>query len=176
MLGIIALLLFLIGLALLWRANKSRKASGLPEGRLVYSDTSRWHKQEEPLYDPETGLTGRPDYLIRDGRQIIPVEVKTSRSPHAPHETHIYQLAAYCLLVKRVSGVRPSYGMLHYTTPSRNGQTYKIDFTPQMEQELIRLLEEIRQQANLKEVSRSHQSAARCRGCGFRDLCDQKLE
>lgn len=176
MLGFYALLVFLIGLALLWRANKSRKASGLPEGRLVYSDTSRWLKQDEPLYDPEIGLTGKPDYLIQDGMEIIPVEVKTSHKPHAPSETHIYQLAAYCLLVERVFGVRPTYGMLHYTSPSQNSQTYKIDYTSQMEQEVIGMLAEIRHQAELKEVGRSHQSIARCTGCGYRDLCDQKLE
>lgn len=176
MLAYLALLVFLIGIILLWRANQSRKTSGLPAGKLVYSDTSRWLSQEEPLYDPATALTGKPDYLIRDGSQIIPVEVKTGRPPRAPYETHIYQLAAYCFLVERVLGVRPSYGLLHYTGESRVGRSFRIEYTHQLEQDLTRLLSEIRQQAKRQDLPRSHQSIGRCRACGFRELCNEKLE
>lgn len=175
MLVILALLSLIIAILLFWQANQRRRAIGIPGGRLIYSDTSTWRKQEEPLYDPEYGLTGRPDYLIEDGSTIIPVEVKSSRPPAAPYDAHIFQLAAYCLLVEKVFGVRPPYGVLHYAGPSQTSRTFAVDFSPQLEQNLIALLEEMHAQDKLQEVQRSHTSQARCKACGFRSICNQRL-
>lgn len=175
MLIILAILSFLLALLLLWQANRKRSAIGLPGGRLIYSDTNKWRKQEEPLYDPESGLTGRPDYLIEEGSTIIPVEVKSSHPPEAPYDAHIFQLAAYCLLVEKVYGVRPPYGILHYTGHSKTGRTFAIDYSSQLEQNLIALLAQMHAQEKGQEVQRSHTSQARCRACGFRSICDQRL-
>ena len=35
---------------------------------------------------------------------IVPVEVKSRRTPNPPHPGHALQLGAYCLLVKRPTG------------------------------------------------------------------------
>ncbi len=176
MLIIFAVLSLFIAAWLFWQAHQKRQALGIPGGRLIYSDTSRWRKQEDALYDPEHGLTGRPDYLIEDGSTIIPVEVKSSRPPDAPYDSHIYQLAAYCLLVKQVYGVRPPYGILHYAGHAQTARTFAVDFSPQLEQNLIALLEEMHTQDKLQEVQRSHTSQARCKACGFRSICDQRLD
>jgi CRISPR-associated exonuclease Cas4 len=166
----IAILLLIAGLVLLWLAHRRRKRLGLPAGRIIYTDTRGWGPVQEPLYDHMLGLTGRPDYLVQNGKHTIPVEVKSSQVSHAPYDSHIYQLAAYCLLVESAFGVRPPYGILHY--PNR---TYAIDYTRQLETSLRALLEEIRSQERSKEVDRSHDQAARCARCGFRSICDQVL-
>ena len=166
----LSILLLLSALVLLWVAARRRKAAGLPAGRIIYADTASWGPVEEPLYDSALGLTGRPDYIVQQGEQWIPVEVKSSRVTQAPYDAHIYQLAAYCLLVQRAYGQRPPYGILHY--PNR---TFAIDYTPELESTLLDLLEEMRAQEHRKDVSRSHEIAARCTGCGFRSICDQKL-
>ena len=62
----------------------------------------------------ELGLVGKPDYLVESAGQLIPVEVKSTRNSNAPYDAHIFQLAAYCLLVQRQLGKRPPYGILHY--------------------------------------------------------------
>lgn len=164
--------LLLLGLALLlfWQASRSQRRLGLPSGRIIYSDTSRWRPVEQPLYDPALGLTGRPDYIIEQGGQLIPVEVKSSRVAAVPYDSHIFQLAAYCLLIERSTGKRPPYGILHYPN-----HTFAVDYTPALEQELLHLLDEVRQQEKRKEVPRSHQEPGRCRSCGFRQICDQRL-
>lgn len=166
----LAILLFIGGLVLLWLASRRRKDLGLPAGRIIYADTSAWGEVQEPLYDRALGLTGRPDYLVQKGKHTIPVEVKSSQVSHAPYDSHIFQLAAYCMLVESEFGVRPPYGILHY--PNR---TYAIDYTRQLETSLLDLLEEIRSQERSKEASRSHDQAARCARCGFRSICDQAL-
>lgn len=176
MLPLLALLIFLLALFILWEANRRRKASGIPGGRRVYSDTSSWQEQERPLYDPDLGLTGRPDYIIKDGRHIIPVEVKSSRIPDTPYDSHIFQLAAYCLLIQRVFHNRPPYGMLHYTDGGQNSRTFAVDYTPDLENDIVNLLAEMRSQHNRREINRSHESSARCSACGYRFICDQRLE
>ena len=167
---VLAVIVFLLALGLLWVVARRQRAIGLPAGRIIYTDTRGWGPVEQPLYDADLGLVGKPDYLVENGGQIIPVEVKSSYVSAAPYDAHIYQLAAYCLLVHRHFGKRPAYGILHY--PNR---TYAIDYTPSLEAELHRLLDEIHAQEKQKDQPRSHDSAARCSRCGYRQTCDQRL-
>jgi len=166
----LAAIVLLIGLVLLWQAARRQKDSGLPEGRVIYADTGAWGRVEKPLYDPVTALTGKPDYLVEHNGFSIPVEVKSAFSPPAPREGHVFQLAAYCLLVEHVTGKRPPYGILHY----RN-RTYAIDYTPALEADLRDLLGEMRIDERRGECDRSHDEPARCARCGFRSTCDQRL-
>jgi len=175
-LAILAVLCFILALALYFVSDKRQKSSGLPGGRLIYTDTRHWGKLEEPLYDRELGLTGKPDYLVENGKQIIPVEVKTSRLPDAPYDSHLYQLAAYCLLVQQVYGTRPPYGFLHYSDSTQRTRTFKVDYTEAMEQSVREIIREMRQQEKRQDVARSHESIKRCASCGFRSLCDHRLE
>lgn len=170
MILMLAAFLLLIALAVLWIAGRQRRETGLPSGRVIYSDTDRWAKVEKALYDPISGLTGKPDYLVEEHGQLIPVEVKSSRAPSLPYDSHIYQLAAYCMLVDRTTGKRPPYGILRY-----RDRTFSIDYTPTLEQELEELLDAIRMQERRGEADRSHNEPARCARCGFREICDQRL-
>lgn len=164
--GLLAIFAFL----LFWLASRQQRAAGMPGGQVIYADTRGWLPVEKPLYDHNLGLTGRPDYLVKQGDQVIPVEVKSTRIAQGPYDTHIFQLAAYCLLVERTYNVRPAYGILHY--PNR---TYRINFTSELESAALDLLEEMRTHEGRKDLPRSHDTAARCHGCGFRAVCDQRL-
>ncbi len=167
---ILILILLLLALYLLWQGASRRHDAGLPGGRIIYSDTRGWGAVEEAFYDPVWDLTGKPDYLIRDGKGLIPVEVKSGRTPNAPYDSHIYQLAAYCLLVERVMNVRPTHGLIKY--PQR---TFQVDYTPALERRLKELLDEIRASQRKQTLDRSHATPARCTGCGYRNICDQKI-
>ncbi|HEX9018026.1 MAG TPA: CRISPR-associated protein Cas4 [Anaerolineaceae bacterium] len=165
-----AIILLVAALVVFWLSSRQRQATGLPSGKVIYSDTSRWGKVEKPLYDPVSGLTGKPDYLVEEDGLVIPVEVKSSRAPSLPHDSHIFQLAAYCRLVEHTYGKRPPFGILRY-----RDQTFSIDYTPALERELDTLLEAIRQQDRQGEANRSHQDQARCARCGYRSICNQRL-
>lgn len=166
----LAILLLGAALIVLLISGRQRRSTGLPSGQVIYSDTDRWGKVEKPLYDPISGLTGKPDYLVEENGILIPVEVKSSRAPGLPYDSHVYQLAAYCLLVERTYSKRPPYGILRY-----RDRTFSIDYTPELEQELEELLEAIRTQERKGEANRSHQEPARCARCGYRSYCDQRL-
>ncbi len=165
-----ALFLFILALVLLWLSSRQRKEAGLPGGRIIYTDTRAWGEVEKPLYDSQLGLTGKPDYLVEQNGQIIPVEVKSGKAPDAPYDSHIYQIAAYCLLVQRGMGKRPPYGILHYSD-----RDFAVDYTPELESNLLDVLAEMRRDEVRSGVARSHEVPARCHRCGYRDLCDQKL-
>ncbi len=176
------ILLAAAALFLLWFANRQRRASGLPSGKVISSDTGTGIQLEKPLYDPQSGLTGRPDYLIEQegGKMLIPVEVKSARAPSTPYDSHVYQLAAYCLLVQRVYGIRPTHGILKY-----RDRSYVIDYTTLLEQEVIALAQAMRAEVarSARKTSRSassglersHEEPGRCARCGYRNSCDQRL-
>ena len=166
----LAIFLLLLALLLLWQSGRQRSASGLPGGRVIYTDTRAWGEVEKPLVDHTLGLTGKPDYLVERDGVIIPVEVKSGRTPSAPYDSHIFQVAAYCLLVEKTYGKRPPYGIIHY--PDRD---FAVDYTERLESSLLDQLAEIKRDEFRSDVPRSHEDAARCRGCGFRKVCDQSL-
>jgi CRISPR-associated exonuclease Cas4 len=167
---VLALALILLAIIFFWQSSRQRRAAGLPGGRLIYTDTRAWGIVEKPLFSSELGLTGKPDYLVEQKGRLIPVEFKTGRVPDAPYDSHIFQLAAYCLLVEKTYGRRPPYGIIHY--PNRD---FAVDYTPQLESALLDQLAEIRRDENRTNVPRSHEDAARCRRCGFKKVCDQSL-
>jgi CRISPR-associated exonuclease Cas4 len=155
---------------LIWQAGRQRRSLGLPAGRVLYADTSRWQRPERPLFYAPLELTGMPDYLIESGQGIIPVEVKSGPAPAAPYDSHVYQVAAYCLLVEKTYGMRPPYGLIHY-----RDRDFAVDYTPALERSLLDLLASIRRDGSAVDVPRSHHQAARCARCGFRRVCDQSL-
>ena len=86
-------------LALMWAA-RMRQATGLPGGRIISQDTGP-EERGRPLFSARYGLTGTPDYVIRTSRGLVPVEVKPARKESEPHDSHLLQVLAYCLLLKR---------------------------------------------------------------------------
>lgn len=163
-------LLFIFGLALLFLSRRQREQTGLPEGKVVYTDTGAWGRVERPLFSKTRMLTGKPDYLVEEKGQFIPVEVKSTRAPERPYDSHIYQLAAYCMLVQDNYGVRPSHGLIRY-----DDRTFAVDFTRELEAEVTALLASMRADEESHSLDRSHEMPARCRGCGYRGACDQTL-
>ncbi|MCS7062081.1 MAG: CRISPR-associated protein Cas4 [Anaerolineae bacterium] len=164
-------LLIMAGLALWWIAGRLRQQIGLPEGQIIYSDAGAWRRNQRRLYSARHRLVGKPDYLVRDGAKIIPVEVKSGQSPHTPHHGHVLQLAAYCLLVEETLGVAPAHGILQYAD-----RQFTIPYTPELRRELLTALDALRQAVDLPTgPARSHSIPARCASCGVRTACDQSL-
>lgn len=161
--------LLILGVLLILFGRRQLKGLGFPDGRLISLDTSRMKPVTEPLYDPDLGLTGRPDYLVQRGRSLIPVEVKSGRTPQKPHRSHVLQLAAYCHLIEANMGKRPPYGILKYADSA-----YDIQYTTVLQQDLLTTLGAVRN-AQDSSPRRSHNSPGRCRACGYLSSCDQSL-
>lgn len=168
--GVLLFSLALIGLGILvwYAAHRQKQRLGMPSGPVVYHDTA-----EHPgnlLMSPRHQLKGKPDFLIRQAGEIIPVEAKTGSTPTSPYHGHIMQLIAYCILVETHYGSRPPYGIIRY--PKRQ---FTIDYTPAREQELLSILAEMRQHRHAVEVHRSHTHPKRCAACGYQHQCNESL-
>jgi CRISPR-associated exonuclease Cas4 len=167
----VALGLILAALLVLWLANRRKRATGLPQGRVTSADVGRWQPEGHMLYDRRLGLAGKPDYIVEHEGVPVPVEVKSGRTPNRPYQSHILQLAAYCYLVEATTGQQPPYGILRYPKKS-----FQVPYTPELREELLATVADIRHADNYRSpVDRSHRSPARCAACGFRAVCDQRL-
>ncbi len=166
-----ACLAFLALVLLLW-SQWSQRRSGLPSARIMFSDGSL-RPWSQPLYDPDLGLTGKPDYVVALSEEVwVPVEVKSGRTPREPYPGHVYQVVAYALLVRRVLGKQVPFAILRYPET-----TFRIEITPQRETALLALLDRMRHyQRDGRPPGRSHTSPLRCARCGFRAYCSYRLE
>jgi len=161
-------LLLLAGLFWIW-GLRLRRRTGLPWAPVIAQDTGG-QALEKPLFARRLGLTGKPDYLLDMRGATIPVEVKPSRRAARPYESDLMQLAAFCLLVEKTGGVPPPYGLLRYAE-----RTFRLDYTPQVRDNLLELLDEMRAALEDADCARSHDDPRRCRGCGFFEQCDEAL-
>ena len=154
----------------LYQAARIRRETGLSFGEILYRDDHQMEENNKTFYDRKLGLAGRPDYLIRENGMVIPVEVKSSKRIRTPYDSHIFQLAAYGLLVGAEFGQLPPSGILIY-----RDKRFRVPITESLRVETIRLVQEIRDNGRKRSLARSHDEAARCAGCGFRGICDQRL-
>jgi CRISPR-associated exonuclease Cas4 len=143
----------------------------LPIGRVVYSDTRGWQSIEKPLFSHTHRLTGKPDYLVQQGRKIVPVEVKSAHAPGGgPRRSHILQLAAYCLLIEETYRQKPKYGIVKYAD-----RMFAVDYTDALRAELLDVIAAMRDDLARGAAQRSHDDSARCAHCGYRQACSERL-
>jgi len=167
----VAALIAVIAAILIWLSFRLRRGAGLPEGEVIYSDTGAWTRNGESLHSDVHGLVGKPDYLVRAGRHVIPVEVKAGPAPEQPRLGHVLQLGAYCLLVTERFGARPPYGIIRY-----NDKSLKIPFERRLETTVLETLARMRAAApRAGGARRDHADARRCAACGVRDACAERL-
>lgn len=147
---------------LLWWLLR-RRAAVLP-GEVVWRDLP----EASTLVSHHYALAGRPDYVVREVRGLIPVEVKSRAcGPRGPYAGERAQLLAYCLLVEDALGGNVAAGVLQY-----RDRAVRLPFGAKERQEITGLL--ARMDAE-RDAHRSHDQAARCRGCGFRAQCREAL-
>ena len=175
MIGLLLLLAVIFIVCTLLAARSARlakKRAGLPIGRVIYSDTGREKQPFKTLISRRFGLKGRPDYLIEVADGIIPVEIKSTACPTngRPFDSHVMQLACYCLLCEDVMNAHVPYGIIRY-----RDREVRVQYTPQLRARLLSLLEEIKETQAMPIVHRSHSQPRRCAGCGFREVCDESL-
>jgi CRISPR-associated exonuclease Cas4 len=156
-------------LAFLLRRQAQRRLAALDlAGEVIYWDGGA---AAEVLVSHQHGLTGKPDFIRREGEELIPVEQKSRFiSAAGPYEGEILQLAAYCLLVEERFGKPVRRGQLLY-----QNRSLELLFDDRIRRKLLDAVAELRSAEVMSDVPRSHNSPARCRGCGFRQACRDSL-
>jgi CRISPR-associated exonuclease Cas4 len=131
-------------------------------------DHAKLNPYPNALYDSDLRLTGKPDYVVTVRGKPVPVEAKSMSSPSKPYLSHIMQLSAYCRLVESNFKLRPEKGIILYTD-----RAFELAYSRNLEKNLISTIEDIR--ASSQKPARSHDSSARCKGCGYQSICDVPL-
>lgn len=190
MLSLALLIVIAIACWLAWRSWAGRReASEWLEERGVPPDAStlaqdfvrdpRWPAAVS-LADPETGLRGTVDHLLRarDGALVIGELKSVLRLPDRPHEKDEIQLGAYFLLCARdrTVGHEPAYGVLTYRERETDRiATFRVPNDQALRERVLRALAALRGIARLDDARRSHDHPGRCRGCGWAAYCEDRL-
>ena len=114
-------------------------------------------------------IAGKPDYIIENKGEIIPVEFKSTMHNY-PKKNHIYQLAAYCHLLEENYKNFVPRGVLVY-----NNNSFDIKFDPKLRFELESTINQMRKFMKSGKVYRNHNNKNRCKSCSMRKDCEDKL-
>jgi CRISPR-associated protein Cas4 len=142
-----------------WLQASRRAKLGLTNASVVAADDSEIGSPT--LRSDRLGLVGRPNHLVRIDRKIIPVQQK----PRARrvHDSHVMQLAAQCMLVTDVYGVRPPYGLLVLA----NGVQQQVPFTRDLEKRVLETMARMHVVLKAGTQPGRRWMGSRCRACGF---------
>ncbi|UCH71683.1 MAG: CRISPR-associated protein Cas4 [Thermoplasmatales archaeon] len=149
------------------KTREMKKKYNIPEGKIAYSDLN---KPAKPYFSKRYRITGKPDYILKNNKRFIPVEVKTGIHDK-PQKNHIFQLAGYCHLLEENYGGFVPYGILVYG----NRCQYKIPFDPKTRFELESTIIKMRRVIKTGRIERNHDDFFRCKSCSMNTYCDVKI-
>jgi len=137
---------------------------GLLPGREIHRD----RPGARTLVSHRLRLVGRPDRVDRARGGLVPVEVKSrARGAGGPHPGERARLLACCALVEEVFREPLPHGELRF-----RDRAVTVPFGREERREIEALLARMDRPGAGR---RNHAQAARCRGCGFRDRCPERL-
>lgn len=165
--AVLSLASLLRALLLRRKAEELGQAAGLLTEPLAYSDIDR---VGDLLVAKRFDLAGKPDYVVRRNGGLVPVEVKTGRTPERPHESHVMQMGAYCLLVEETMGERPKVGVIQYPNAR-----FEIAYTEELRDRVLGILLRMRVAEFSGGAHRNHDVAGKCRGCSRREGCPERI-
>lgn len=121
------------------------------------------------LRSERLGLIGRPDRIVRRGGKII---VEDKKSAMRLYDSQRAQMGVYMLLVEEHYGQKPS----HAVVVLRDGRREVVKNTKALQRMVLNAVEGIREgRMELNKELRVRPSAAKCRGCGQRENCNQRV-
>jgi CRISPR-associated exonuclease Cas4 len=153
---IIAIIFVVFGVLILFVFKKKKQTFPFPVDKVLYSDSA--DNKGTVIISDTIPLVGKPDYIVKIKKDIIPVEVKRGKTPHKPYPNHLAQVFAYCYLVEEQYGKRPPYGIISYPQ-----EYFRVDFEKGTEKNIERLVEELIQKKHLKE--RAITTMRICKSC-----------
>lgn len=170
-LEIIALLwLIAASLALYVSIRSGRIAREIREKRAIQGEI-KYVDNGEPrmLRSERLGLQGRPDYILEIEGEMVPVELKSGRTPKGPLFSHILQVAAYCVLLEE-EGQKVTHGILRYEEAE-----HEIEYNQDLRIMVLSKLDDMRSLMKSGDVHRNHHRPGKCRSCSRREGCPERL-
>jgi CRISPR-associated exonuclease Cas4 len=152
---------------------------GVPVHRIVSADVGI-DAPPSALFSKEHRVMGSPDYVVEDRPFLallmskilkrplppayMPVEVKSARV-HNRREADVFQLLTYCFLLEE-NGYKVFRGRLKY-----DNMQFDIPYGPAERQEVMQVLEEMREAEKSSLQCFPQVKGRRCAGCEFKAIC-----
>ncbi len=151
------------------RMARTRRESGLDDAsETVALKGSSELPGREYIWDAGQ-LRSKPDALIREGSQLIPVDVHPLTNK--VRDRHVLQLLTHLRLIEQVEKVRPDYGVLLMGKEQRRVQ---IKNTDEKQRWLETLIDEMRSIMDGVPAVPSP-SRFKCRSCDVRKICSYSM-
>jgi CRISPR-associated exonuclease Cas4 len=161
----ITVAILLISLILLITGFRRNARDAVPTGSMVYGDL---HSRGATMRSHTYGLSGKPDMVVKSGRNLIPYEYKNTDTAK-PRDGHLVQMGAYFLILEDLNpGLKVPYGIIKY----RNS-AFKVPNSAQLRGKVLYVADQIRN--NTGEPKRNHENPMKCMPCSFREICTQSL-
>ncbi len=160
-------MLFFLSSKINRKVKYTKKKHSIVDGKIMYSDLN---VPAEPLFSPKNMLVGKPDYIVKNDNNIIPIEMKSSMSLK-PWKSHILQLAAYCQLIEDTYGGFVPFGILVYNS----SQQFRITFDPKIRFELESTIKKMRYLQRTGKVARNHNDPHKCKKCSMKSHCEMLI-
>ena len=139
-----------------------RRRAGFGIGETISNDNVT-------LRSEKLGLMGRPDRIVRRGRKII---VEDMKSATRLYDSHRAQMGVYLLLVEEHYGQRPSHAVIVF----KDGRRHKIKNTRALRSMVLKAVKRIKKaRADLDRELRARPAPGKCRSCGQRENCKQRV-
>jgi CRISPR-associated protein Cas4 len=147
--------------------KKTKEKCKIQQGKITYNDLIAPAK---PLFSKKYMIAGKPDYIIKNNNQYIPVEFKSGNHSY-PMKNHVLQLAAYCQLIEDNYNDFVPFGVLVYN----NNSDFKIQFDPRTRYELENTIKKMRYTLRTGDISLNHNDSNRCKACSMKKYCNIKI-
>lgn len=122
------------------------------------------------LYNDQLGMHGICDGVIYTKDEIIPLEFKISE--YAPTIGAKLQLVAYAMLFKEKEKIPVQRGFILY---GKKGKTLEVTINSNMEQQVLSIMNEIRNFGNKSILPSTPASEPQCAQCEYLNFCADRL-
>jgi CRISPR-associated exonuclease Cas4 len=126
-------------------------------------------KTEYRIQSKELGLKGIIDQLQVYKNKLVPLELKSGKMPReGVWPGHKVQLVAYALLLEKVFGTKIRQGVVRYIDHKKE---VKISINPFMRDEVVDLINEVKQVLASKDLPKKCEKDTFCNACGMHEQC-----
>ncbi len=153
-------------------AKKQKQEAGIQGKQFTFSiEGSKTLPVKKYISDIQR-LSGRPDALIIEKGEIIPVERKPLG--RKIRDRYVAQLLVYMRLVEEFEGKKPPYGYLVLGKKCRQVKIYNTDERQEWLQKILDDMHKALDEGEEKAVAAPHPQ--KCKKCKVRRHCDERAD
>lgn len=168
---IISLVIILGGAILLWdQLDRKKKSlsedSGMKANTKFVAVHGATDLPESYMYDEDLGLTGKPDAIIKEDGQIIPINLLPTTKKI--HDRHIIRLLLHLKLVESTYETEAPYGIL---LVGKDKRSVKIVNSEERKAWLAEVINEIDKIIVANVEAKALPTKFKCRHCDVKERC-----